>query len=197
LAFRAEGERTHGAVGFVPVVGVTVPRRNFEHGASLGERGQGIGREGVDLRLRSIAVIEQVKDFLDAISTAFGALEAITEEDPESNRKIGEPTMSQELRRTSLLGSVGMLRVLGGVFHVLRSGDNPAELNDITEFFKRLDRHMAAPVADTSIWCSTDAGGRLRVQSLCPDHADAEHHSPGGCHRRLVQESAGRALTSR
>jgi DGQHR domain-containing protein len=103
-------------------------------------------------------VIEQVKDFLDAISTAFGALAAITEEDPEANRKIGEPTMSQELRRTSLLGSVGMLRVLGGVFHVLRSGDNPAELNDITEFFKRLDRHMAAPVADTSIWCSTDAG---------------------------------------
>ncbi|GAA3458863.1 DNA sulfur modification protein DndB [Saccharothrix longispora] len=102
-------------------------------------------------------VIEQVKDFLDVISHAFAPLAAITEEDPETNRKIGEPTLSQELRRTSLLGSIGMLRVLGGVFHVLRSGDNPVELNDITEFFKRLDPHMAAPVTETSIWRSTDA----------------------------------------
>ena len=45
------------------------------------------------------------------------------------------------MRRT-LLGSVGMLRVLGGVFRELRAGDNPAELDDITEFFKRLDPHM-------------------------------------------------------
>ena len=66
--------------------------------------------------------------------------------------------MAQQLRRTSLLGSVGMLRVLGGVFRELRAGDNPAELNDITEFFKRLDPHMTAPVTETSIWLTTDAG---------------------------------------
>ncbi|MFI9011849.1 DNA sulfur modification protein DndB [Actinosynnema sp. NPDC053489] len=113
-------------------------------------------------------VIEQVKDFLDAISHAFGALAAITEEDPETSRKIGEPTLSQELRRTSLLGSVGMLRVLGGVFHVLRSGDNPVELNDITEFFRRLDRHMAAPVAETSIWRSTSAEVDFEPNAAAP-----------------------------
>ncbi|MEV1115103.1 DNA sulfur modification protein DndB [Actinosynnema sp. NPDC049800] len=113
-------------------------------------------------------VIEQVKDFLDAISHAFSALAAITEEDPDLSRKVGEPTMSQELRRRSLLGSVGMLRVLGGVFHVLRSGDNPAELNDITEFFKRLDRHMAAPVTETSIWRSTNAEVDFEPNAAAP-----------------------------
>lgn len=102
-------------------------------------------------------VIEQVKDFLDVISIAFTDLAAITEESVEIGRKPEEPTLSQKLRRTSLLGSVGMLRVLGGVFHELRAGDNPAELDDITEFFKRLDPHMSSPVAETSLWRASDA----------------------------------------
>lgn len=82
-------------------------------------------------------VIEQVKDFLDVISNAFVGLAAVTEDDPEAERKVDELTVAQQLRRSSLLGSVGMLRVLGGVFHDLRTADNPAELDDITEFFKR------------------------------------------------------------
>lgn len=36
-------------------------------------------------------------------------------------------------------------------------GENPAELDDITDFFKRLDPHMAAPVAETSVWRTTGA----------------------------------------
>ncbi|MEW2376130.1 DNA sulfur modification protein DndB [Micromonospora sp. NPDC047812] len=111
-------------------------------------------------------VIEQVKDFLDVISNAFIGLAAVTEDDPEADRRPGELTKAQELRRTSLLGSVGMLRVLGGVFHELRKGDNPAELGDITEFFKRLDRHMAAPVTESSIWRVSDA-----VKDFEPDAA--------------------------
>lgn len=83
-------------------------------------------------------------------------------------RKDGELTKAQELRRTSLLGSVGMLRVLGGVFHELRSGENPAELGDITEFFKRLDRHMAAPVADNSTWRTTDAKADFEPEEASP-----------------------------
>lgn len=102
-------------------------------------------------------VIEQVKDYLDVISTAFTDLAAITEEDLDAVRKPDELTMSQKVRRTSLLGSVGMLRVLAGVFRELRLGDDPVELDDITEFFKRLDPHMAAPIAETSIWRTTDA----------------------------------------
>lgn len=102
-------------------------------------------------------VIEQVKDFLDVISNAFAGLSAVIEEDPDKERKADELTMAQQLRRNSMLGSVGMLRVLGGVFRELRAGDNPVELDDITEFFKRLDLHMAAPVSETSIWRTTEA----------------------------------------
>jgi DGQHR domain-containing protein len=101
-------------------------------------------------------VIEQVKDFLDAISTAFTDLAAITEEDIDA-RNPDELTIPQKVRRTSLLGSVGMLRVLAGVFRELRLDDSPAELDDITEFFKRLDPHMAAPIAENSIWRTTEA----------------------------------------
>lgn len=92
----------------------------------------------------------------------------MTEEDPEAERKLDELTMSQKLRRTSLLGSVGMLRVLGGVFRELRAGDNPAELDDITEFFKRLDPHMAAPVTGTSIWLTTEAKGDFEPNATAP-----------------------------
>ncbi|SBW29146.1 hypothetical protein FDG2_6510 [Candidatus Protofrankia californiensis] len=113
-------------------------------------------------------VIEQVKDFLDVISNAFADLAAITEEDTDAERKPGESTLAQELRRTSLLGSVGMLRVLGGVFHQLRAGETPVELDDVTEFFKRLDPHMAAPVSETSIWRTTDAGDDFESKASAP-----------------------------
>lgn len=113
-------------------------------------------------------VIEQVKDFLDAISNAFIGLAAVTEDDPHAERKDGELTKAQELRRSSLLGSVGMLRVLGGVFHELRDGDNPVELGDITEFFKRLDRHMSAPIADHSIWRTTEAKADFEPNASAP-----------------------------
>ena len=113
-------------------------------------------------------VIEQVKDFLDVISNAFAGLAAVVEDDPEVERKADELTRAQELRRTSLLGSVGMLRVLGGVFHELRAGDNPAELDDITEFFKRLDRHMAAPVTETSIWRTSNSSVDFELNASAP-----------------------------
>ncbi|MEU0521462.1 DNA sulfur modification protein DndB [Streptosporangium sp. NPDC006007] len=113
-------------------------------------------------------VIEQVKDFLDVISNAFTGLAAVTEDDPERERRADELTMAQQLRRTSLLGSVGMLRVLGGAFRELRAGDNPAELDDITEFFKRLDPHMTAPVSEVSIWRTTDAGTNFEPNAAAP-----------------------------
>lgn len=113
-------------------------------------------------------VIEQVKDFLDVISNAFAGLAAITEDDPEKGRKADELTMAQQVRRTSLLGSVGMLRVLGGVFRELRAGENPAELDDIAEFFKRLDSHMSAPIAETSIWRTTDASVDFEPNAASP-----------------------------
>ncbi|MGV9611235.1 DNA sulfur modification protein DndB [Nocardia xishanensis] len=112
-------------------------------------------------------VIEQVKDFLDAMSIAFTDLAAITEEDPATARDAGE-SLSQQLRRSSLLGSVGMWRVLGGVFRELRNCDSPAELGDIAEFFKRLDPHMAAPVTETSLWRTTAADVDFEPNASAP-----------------------------
>ncbi|WP_406300169.1 hypothetical protein OG948_02800 [Embleya sp. NBC_00888] len=113
-------------------------------------------------------VIEKVKDFLDVISNAFTDLAALTEDDPDAAPKVGDLTMSQRLRRTSLLGSVGMLRVLGGVFRDLRSGDNPASLDDIAAFFKRLDPHMGAPTADSSIWRTSATGVDFEPNASAP-----------------------------
>lgn len=113
-------------------------------------------------------VIEQIKDFLNVISTAFAGLAAVTEDDVDAERKSGEPTVAQELRRTSLLGSVGMLRVLGGVFRELRAGENPVELDDITEFFKNLDPHMSAPVTENSIWRTSEANVDFEPNASAP-----------------------------
>ncbi|MGH3198004.1 MAG: hypothetical protein ACRDOH_03190 [Streptosporangiaceae bacterium] len=113
-------------------------------------------------------MIEQVKDFPDVISNAFAGLAAVTEDDPGAERRADEPTMAQQLRRTSLPGSAGMLRVLGGVFRELRAGDNPAEPGDITEFFKRLDPRMTAPIPDTSIWLSTEARDDFEPNASAP-----------------------------
>lgn len=76
----------------------------------------------------------------------------MTEEDPDIELRAGELTEAQKLRASSLLGSSGMLRILGGVFHNLREGDNPAEAGDIIAFFKQLDPYMAAPITENSFW---------------------------------------------
>ncbi|PPI95203.1 DNA sulfur modification protein DndB [Nocardia nova] len=110
-------------------------------------------------------VIESVRGFLDVISIAFASLAEITEEDVDnydpslSEKKKNEPpappTKAMRLRESSLLGSVGMLRVLGGVYRNLR--EDGVEDGDIQEFFKRLDRHMTAPIGEDSIWRTTAA----------------------------------------
>jgi hypothetical protein len=114
-------------------------------------------------------VIEEVKEFLDVISTAFAGLAALTEEDPEIELRAGELTEAQKLRASSLLGSSGMLRILGGVFHHLRESENPAEADDIIAFFKQLDPYMAAPIAETSFWYTTpETKQDFELKSMAP-----------------------------
>jgi hypothetical protein len=50
----------------------------------------------------------------------------------------------------------------------LRTGDTPVELDDITEFFKRLNPHMAAPVTENSIWRTSDAGVGFEPNAAAP-----------------------------
>jgi hypothetical protein len=121
-------------------------------------------------------VIEKVKDFLSIISEAFTGLAEVTEEDIENydprlsekraNEPAAPPTRAMELRGTSLLGSIGILRVLAGVFRNLR--EEGAADGDIYEFFKHLDRHMDAPVADKSIWRTSAAQEDFEPKAAAP-----------------------------
>lgn len=121
-------------------------------------------------------VIEKVKDFLNIISEAFTGLAAVTEEDIDNydpklsekrkNEPTAPPTKAMELRATSLLGSVGMLRALAGVFRNMR--EDGAEDGDIYEFFKRLDPHMATPVSEKSIWRTSAANEDFEPEAAAP-----------------------------
>jgi len=61
-------------------------------------------------------------------------------------------------------------------------GDNPAELDDITEFLKRLDPTLAAPVTETSIWLTSDAGADFEPNAAAPIMRTQEHRPSGECH---------------
>lgn len=122
---------------------------------SVGVAGR-IGRKR-ESELDDAAVIEAAHVFLDVLCESFAELAAVAE----------NTLPPQELRKTSLLGSVGMLRVLAGVFHQLyNSEDNNSA--EVIELFSQLDKHMAAPVTDQSLWRSTDARADFEPNASAP-----------------------------
>lgn len=95
--------------------------------------------------LREADLVEQANDFFDVLVQAFPALE-----------KVSEGTLStRDLRKTSLLGSTTMLRVLAGAYHVLRSQHDKSD-DDIVDYFTQLNVYMDAPVTKRGPWLSTD-----------------------------------------
>lgn len=114
-----------------------------------------IGRKR-ESELDDATIIEQVHSYLGCITEAFSDLSA-----------VAEGTLPpQQLRRDSLLGATGMLRVLAGVWHELHAKD--VDDDEITEFFRRLDKHMAAPVDDESIWRVTPAAEDFESSGATP-----------------------------
>lgn len=114
-----------------------------------------IGRKR-ESELDDATIIEEVHSFLGCITEAFTDLSAVAE---------GALT-PQQLRRDSLLGSTGMLRVLAGVWHELHAQD--VDDDEITEFFRKLDKHMAAPVDNESIWRDTQAADDFEPNASAP-----------------------------
>jgi len=90
--------------------------------------------------LREAALVENTNNFLDTLVGGFPALESVV--DGSSTPEV--------LRKTSLLGSATMLRVLAGVYHELAE-DNWSE-DEIQEFFSKLARIMGAPIKKGSPW---------------------------------------------
>lgn len=102
------------------------------------------------------AVVEATHGFLDVVTAAFTDLAA-----------VADGSLSpQELRAKSLLGSVGMLRVLAGTYRALREKEIADD--DVTAFFGTLDRHLNGPVAEDGIWRRTDAGRDFEPEAFAP-----------------------------
>lgn len=92
-----------------------------------------------ETELQEAELAERANNFLDTLTEGFSVLNDLIE---------GKCTPEQ-LRKTSLLGSSTMLRVMAGVYYELareRSDD------DIAGFFAKLSPHMTAPVTDDSPW---------------------------------------------
>ncbi len=99
-----------------------------------------VGRRLED-ELREDALVEKANNFFDVLLAAFPPLEAVAD----------DKVTTEELRKSSLLGSTVMLRVLAGVYAEL--ADKQAfDDDDVTEFFTKLAPHMAGPVTASSIW---------------------------------------------
>lgn len=102
-------------------------------------------------------VAEKATAFLDTLLEAFPPLKAVT---------LGQ-LLPDDLRNTSLSGSVLMLRVLAGTYFELIAHH---AFNDkmVREFFAKLAPHMSAPVYEGSIWLEHTVG-------IFDDNARAPH----------------------
>lgn len=115
---------------------------DLTRGVAVGVAGR-IGKQR-ERELADEVLVEMVHSFFDCLADGFKDLAA-----------VAEGTLKPlELRSQSLLGSVGMLRVLAGVYYELKE-NNDAGDEDVTVFFAKLDPHMNAPVSATSIWRKT------------------------------------------
>lgn len=115
-----------------------------------------IGRRLED-ELREDALVEQATHFLDTITESFPPLGKVAD---------GE-LAPEELRKTSVLGSASMLRVLAGVHYQL-ARQNDWEEEDIAEFFSALAPHLGAPVSADSIWVKHVPGEIFSEGALAP-----------------------------
>lgn len=96
----------------------------------------------LESELQEGALVQKSNEFLDVLLDAFDDLAGVAD---------GTVT-PEDLRKRSLLGSSTMLRVLAGVYYELSNGRYTDE--EVTELFRTLAPHTAAPIAGTSPWLS-------------------------------------------
>ena len=117
------------------------------------------GRIGKRLEdeLREDALVQKTNNYLDVLIASFPPLEAVIE---------GELT-TEELRKTSLLGSTVMHRVLASVYKELVD-DQKFDDDDVIDFFSKLAPYMEGPVTDESIWVTNVGDDVFSVGALAP-----------------------------
>jgi hypothetical protein len=114
-------------------------------GGRVGRRQEG--------ELREAELVEKANGFLDVLLGAF----------PDFEKLANGDVTSEDLRKSSLLGSTTMLRVLAGAYYELAKDMSD---DDIRDFFARLAPHMSAPVEDASPWMDT---GVFREGAMAPN----------------------------
>ena len=115
-----------------------------------------IGRRLED-ELREDALIQKTNEFLDALVDAFPPLDQVADDN----------LSPEELRKTSLLGSTVMLRVLAGVYTDLVDRHHFTE-DDVIDYFRQLEPHMRGPVAKGSIWVEKVKDDVFSMGALAP-----------------------------
>lgn len=86
------------------------------------------------------AMVQETNDYFDVLLASF----------PELQEVVDGSLTPEDLRKSSLLGSTTMLRVLAGVYHELRKLGREDE--EIEPFFSKLAAHLTAPVPKGSPW---------------------------------------------
>lgn len=110
-----------------------------------------------DLTWKEEDVARRAKAFLDVMVAGFPPLQAMT------NGQL----LPDNLRKTSLLGSVLMDRILAGVYHDLRE-DHAFSDEMIQDYFAKLAPHMSGPVYEGSIWLTQLDQGIFDDGALAP-----------------------------
>jgi hypothetical protein len=108
--------------------------------ATVGVSGR-IGKRQED-ELDEAMLVEKSNNFMDLLVGGFSILDDLVE----------GKTTPEDVRKTSLLGSATMLRVLAGVYYDLSKDMSDDE---IQEFFEKLNPFMSAPIKDGSPWLET------------------------------------------
>lgn len=115
-----------------------------------------IGRRLED-ELREDALVEKANNFFDDLLAAFPPLAAVADDE----------LTPEDLRKSSLLGSTVMLRVLAGVYAEL-TDKQAFDDEDVTELFRKLAPHMAGPASATSIWVTRVADDVFSPGAFAP-----------------------------
>jgi hypothetical protein len=121
---------------------------------AVGLDGRVSRRQEDELNKESLA--RNTRNFLDDLVSSFPDLK---------NFQEAELT-PQELRKTSLLGSIAVLKILGGVYYELLK-HHAFDREMIREYFNLLALHMGGPVRKGSVW--------INHTSAFPDGGMAPH----------------------
>jgi hypothetical protein len=103
-------------------------------------------------------VAARTKEFLDLLVDTYTPLRAIV---------LGQ-LLPDDLRKSSLLGSILTMRILAGVYHDLQGEEHQWSKADVREYLHRLAPHMEAPVYPGSIWLERAPEGSFTNGAVSP-----------------------------